>query len=338
METEVTLAERTNDPRFLSEAYVALASYFAATGSSTVNRMFLRAAADLARGNHDPTALAKTLNNLSSDSSLDDLDDAVKWAVEGNQVSSKAGLSAFRTITEANLLMALFARGDWDEVAAALVDAERAPEDNNIQIWWAISAMLGRARGTDPPLAIGQLSDDAIGDDVSDVAWQRVCQALTAERQGDRERASALAREAVQHIHRITGLWEDLPFVWPLAVDLSRLAGESDNLESLMGLAAQSDRTAATPLALRAHWGRSAGLLAQEAGDLEKAERLLRAAVDDFATWGSVPYGARAALDLAACLDAQGRSEDARAVREPAAAQLRRLEAWQLLDEPIAAD
>ena len=53
--------------------------------------------------------------------------------------------------------MALFARGDWDEVLAALVDAERQPDDNNIQIWWAISAMIGSARGTEPPLAVGRL-------------------------------------------------------------------------------------------------------------------------------------------------------------------------------------
>ncbi len=325
METEVTLAERADDPRFLSEAYVALASYFAATGSSAVNRMMLRAAADLARKNHDPVSLAKTLNNLSSDNSLDNLDNAVEAAREGNEVSRNAGLSAFRCVTDANLLMALFARGDWDEIAGALVDIERQPEDNNIQIWWAISAMLGSARGTEPPIPIGRLDDDAIGDDVSDVAWQRVCQALTAVRDGDLPRASALAREAVEHIHRITGLWEDLPFVWPLAVDLARAAGESKSLDSLMALAGQSDRTAATPMALRVHWSRTAGLLAMEAGDLEEAERLLRAAVDDCVTWGSVPYGARAALDLAACLEAQGRHDEAALVREPAAADLERL-------------
>ncbi len=130
-----------------------------------------------------------------------------------------------------------------------------------------------------------------------------------------------LAREAVEHIHRITGLWEDLPFVWPLAVDLSRSAGESASLNSLMGLAGQSDRTAAIPLALRAHWARSAGLLAQEAGDLAEAERLLRSAVDGFAAWGSVPYGARAALELAACLDELGRSDEAETLRRPAVAR-----------------
>jgi class 3 adenylate cyclase/tetratricopeptide (TPR) repeat protein len=330
METEVTLAERAEDPKLLSEAYVALASYFAATGSSAVNRMFLRAAADLARSNHDPVALAKTLNNLSSDSSLDDLDNAVKAAREGNEVARKAGLSAFRSVTEANLLMALFARGDWEEVVASLDEPERAPDDNNIQIWWAISAMIGRARGTDPPLAVGRLSDDSIGDDVSDVAWQCVCEALTAERHGDGARASALAREAVEHIHRITGLWEDLPFVWPLAADLSHSAGQSDSLDSLMGLAGQSDRTAAIPLALRAHWARSAGLLAHEAGHLEEAERLLRSAVDGFAAWGSVPYGARAALELAACLDELGRPDEAEPLRRPAVLDLQRLgaEAW----------
>ncbi len=332
METEVALAERSEDPSFLSEAYVALASYFAAIGSSQVNRMFLRSAADLARKIHDPVSLAKTLNNLSSDNSLDNLDNAVEAAEEGNEVARNAGLSAFRCVTDANRLMALFARGDWDAVAATLVDVERQPEDNNIQIWWAISALLGSARGTEPPIALGRLEDDAIGDDVSDVAWQRVCEALIADRQGDGQKASALAREAVQHIHRITGLWEDLPFVWPLAVDLARAAGESKSVDSLMSLAAQSDRTAATPLALRAHWGRTAGLLAHEAGDLDEAERLLRTAVDDFADWGSVPYGARASLDLAACLDAQGRADEADAVREPAVAALDQIGANVWLD------
>jgi tetratricopeptide (TPR) repeat protein len=185
---------------------------------------------------------------------------------------------------------------------------------------------------------MGRLSDEAIGDDVSDVAWQRVCEALVAEGERDLPRASALAREAVEHLHRVAGLWEDLPFVWPLAADLARAAGDTQSLDALLAIAGRSDKTAAAPLALRAHVERTAGALARDRGDLEEAERLLRAAVDDFAAWGSVPYGALATLGLAAVLDAQGRPDEARSVREPAVTELRRLGAWQLLEEPVTAD
>ena len=44
-----------------------------------------------------------------------------------------------------------------------------------------------------------------------------------------------------------------------------------------------------------------------------------------------MPYRARAALDLAAVLDAQGRADEADAVAGPAVADLERLGAWQWL-------
>ena len=98
------------------------------------------------------------------------------------------------------------------------------------------------------------------------------------------------------------------------------------------------------PLSLRAHRTRTVGVLAARAGDHPEAERLLRQAVDVFASWGSVPYRARAALDLAAVLDAQGRRDEAALVAAPAVADLERLGAWQWLagsrfaTAPVAAE
>jgi class 3 adenylate cyclase/tetratricopeptide (TPR) repeat protein len=341
MEAQVALAERAGDPLLLCHAYSSVAVYFGFAGSLGLGRVLLRAAADLARDNHDPVSLARTLNNLAADLLIDDLDRAVTLAREGTEVATRAGNSLWLSFNGSNLLMALFSRGSWAEVAEMLPDEELHPLDGNIMLWWAVSAMLGRACGTEPRLATGELVDTLVGDSAADQSWFDLCQALLEDQGGDPGRASALARTAVEGLNDYGGLWDDLPFVWPLAVDLAMAAGDVESLDALMALAAQSDRTAAIPLALRAHVGRTAGVLARARGDQDEAEGLLRAAVDDFASWGSAPYGARARADLAGCLHDLGRDDEAASMLEPALATLRELgaNAWlEELDPAFAAD
>jgi class 3 adenylate cyclase/tetratricopeptide (TPR) repeat protein len=330
MEAQVRLAEQSGDPRLLAEAYSSIGIYFAGRGSLRFGRLLLTASADLARENHDPESLSRTLNNLTADSLLQDLDHAVSLGQEGSAVSTAAGLSVWRSYTEVNLLMGLYGRGDWDEIAAMLRDPERRPEDANLLLWGVVSGMLARARGSDVELPIPDEGDVELGDDNVDVSWLHACAAVRADQHGDLADASRLALAAVEVQHGFSGIWDDLPFVWPLAVDLALAAGDEDRLRRLAEIA-HPDASATVPLALQAHRGRTAGLLAANAGEHAEAERLLRQAVDDFRAWGSVPYGARAALDLAAVLDAQGRADEAATVAAPAVADLERLGAWQWL-------
>src|SRR5204862_460910 len=77
------------------------------------------------------------------------------------------------------------------------------------------SAMLGSARGTEPPLAIGRLGGGVIGADVSHAAWPRGCAALSALLHGAPQGAGALARGGGEHIPPITGPAGDPPLLWP---------------------------------------------------------------------------------------------------------------------------
>ena len=331
LEAQMSLAERTGDPLLLAEAFSSVAIYFGATGSLRMGRVLLGAAADLARENHDPLTLARTLNNLSADSALDDLVRAVDTGREGYQVSTSAGLSVWRSYCGTNLLMALYSRGDWAELEAMLADPDARPGDNNMPTWWVVDGMLARVRGTEP--LISSYDEPELGDDVQDVAWLTMWHALQAELNGDAVAASRSACEAVTMMQQLAGLWDDLPYLWPLALDLASTAGDSESVQALLTMAAQSDSLAPLPLALRAHDQRFLGVRALEAGDLAEAERLLRGAVDDLTEWGSRPYGAQAALDLARCLDASGRPDEAAGVRGPAIAELERLGADSWLAE-----
>jgi class 3 adenylate cyclase/tetratricopeptide (TPR) repeat protein len=331
MEAQVRLAERSGDPRLLAEAYSSIGIYFGSTGSLRLSRLLLTASADLARDNHDPESLARTLNNLSADSLLEDLDRAVGLAAEGSGVATAAGLSVWKSFTDFNLLIGLYSRGDWDTVAATLRDEDRRPEDANLLAWGVVSGMVARVMGTEPVMAAPGEGDVELGDDSVDQAWLHGCQSLEAAARGDLAAASRLALRAVEVQHVFSGIWDDLPFLWPFAVDLAQAAGDDASLATLMEIAHPAEESALIPLALRGHRGRTAGVLAAQRGDHQEAEQLLRQAVDDFAAWGSVPHAARASLDLAAVLDARGRADEAAQVAAPAVADLQRLGARQWL-------
>ena len=331
LDAGLRLAERSGDPRLLSSAYSALGIYYGSKGALHLSRLLLQASADLARQNHDPESLSRTLNNLAADSLLEDLDRAVDLATEGSEVSTAAGLSAWRSFTDINLLMGQYSRGDWETVAVTLRDEERRPEDANLLAWGVISGMLARVVGSEPVMAVPGEGDVELGEDSVDQAWLHGCQALEAERRGDRAEASRLALRAVEVQHTFSGIWDDLPFLWPFAADLAQAAGDDASLATLMEIAHPAGESALIPLALSGHRARTAGVLAAQAGDNAEAERLLRQAVDDLARWGSVPHRARAALDLAAVLDTQGHADEAVRVAAPAVADLERLGAWQWL-------
>ena len=104
----------------------------------------------------------------------------------------------------------------------------------------------------------------------------------------------------------------------PVAVRGRHRAGgraTSGRCRGSSGSRTPSEETAAVPLALRAHRARTAGVLAARGGRPRRRRSVCSGRPSTTSRpGGRCPTGARAALDLAAVLDAQGRADEARPV------------------------
>ena len=109
-EARIRLAEKVGDPGELADAFTGMSVNYGMSGMATLARILLEAAADLARANHQPVALARSLLNLTVDWLLNDLDRAVEVGREAVSVARGTGTSVWISYAEVNLLLALWER------------------------------------------------------------------------------------------------------------------------------------------------------------------------------------------------------------------------------------
>jgi len=125
---------------------------------------------------------------------------------------------------------------------------------------------------------------------------------------GDRKRALDEMVVAVRSMYAVSTVFDDFPHVWPIAVQLALELGEAEMVTELLSLVDEFIGVG-TPLSVRAHRRRFAGLVAMTDGsDPAIVERALREAIDDFDRWGSAQYRARTQADLGRWLVAQDRA------------------------------
>jgi len=199
-------------------------------------------------------------------------------------------------------------------------------------VFWMVDDVIARARGT-AALTRGRERPVGPQDDVTDQGYRLLVDALAADQRGDTATAGSWAVDAVELFSSTNGVGDDVPYVWAVAADLVRVDGPDDAWDRLVAVTDEGERVGVLPLALGAHRLHHLGVRQHEAGDLETAERSLRAAIEDFRAWGGVPFRARAEADLARCLRALGRDDEADAVAASARAVLESLGAAAWLRE-----
>ncbi len=308
LEAYARLAETSGDAGVLADACTRLGLYYSTSGTLSVGRILMEAAADLSREHHQPQSLVVSLNNLAASVMSEDLSAAAEHAVEGQAVSLASGLTLWYSFNSTNLLLARWWQGEWDEACRAMVETELSPEDLNGNVWLVVSGLVARTRGDEPVRDISQVGP-AKGDDPVDLAWEALARSLVADREGDRQAAVALSLEAVAKMDEFAGVWDDMVVAWSVAVDLAIAADDQAALDSLLRLV--DAVSTAVPPGLQALRHRVTGILALRAGDLDEAESGLRAAIEGFDAWGAGPYKARAQAELATCLRLQGNHDDA---------------------------
>jgi tetratricopeptide (TPR) repeat protein len=267
-----------------------------------------QAAVARAREKHQPLALARSLAILAACRLELDLDDAVEAADEGLKVAVSIGDVAWKGWLEANLVIALFAQGDWRRLESGLLQSEQREDVALSSIWIAVEGHIAASRGEAwrpvwPP--------DEMEGDLNTQAWHEHADAVAAQIAGDFATAARLALAAMEDLLTFGSTSDDFAIQWPIAVDLALQAGDELALARLLEMVRIDDETDhSISVGLQAHRHRARGLLAVRAGDALTAEHELRSAIDGYEEWHSRLQLRRTEADLGLLLAQQGRLDE----------------------------
>ena len=96
--------------------------------------------------------MSRALMNLALEELARDVDRGVALNRESLEVARKSGVVANSAVAAANLGLALWTSGEWDDLAALLVEGEDLSLDPTLTpIRFALRAWLASARGSTPP-------------------------------------------------------------------------------------------------------------------------------------------------------------------------------------------
>ncbi len=286
----------------------ALAVVYSSLGASETGRTLMAAAAEIARAEHFPVALARCLSNLVVEYNTTDLEKAAEIGVEAVDAASRAGVAVWQDYTRANRMLTLLASGRWEELDAVLEDHQDSSVISlvvNAGVGGFLCAVRGEPFSTPWGDQPGPESDDP-----SDDAWAAFAEANAAITTGRLDVALERAVHATDTMFELSSVSDDYLHMWPVAVDLALRVDEGATVSRLLSVTDEVAERVWTPLAIAAHRARFAGLVARST-EPEEAERSLRSAVEMFRTWGSPHYRARAEAELGRLLESQGRPADA---------------------------
>ena len=265
--------------------------------------------------------LGRTLSNLLAEIYASDLTRAAELAAESFDVCRKVGDSYQ---TETALINASFTwvlRGDWDTLLEFQTEWLDGRPGTSSEAMLHVSRLgVLAARGL--PLHIRDDLPD------SEDGWEQhgkeLALAVLREGRGDLVGAAA---QAAASAHRIFGsgeMLEDFEVLWAPVVELQLRAGNVDEAESVLALAAPLLGGRSRPIT-RAEHARLSGMIAAARG--QDPEEDLRAAETAHVAYGAPFLLARTRHELAAWLVSQGRGSEAAPLIEQARATYTQLRA-----------
>jgi hypothetical protein len=284
----------------------------------TIGRILIAAATEMARAEQQPESVARGLANLSAIDLPHDTALAIGHCREARDAARKSGNALSTALARLNFCLAAYVRGEWAEVIG-LVHGDEVPAPGfGEDIPAMLDALIGVARGTPPPTLLEPQPAPST-DDEQRLAMIGALGVLSASVRGDRDRVRSEGVEVGSRLLRASGLSDDSVVGWPPVAEAVMGTGDRDAMVAVLA-PLEAVPAAARPLGFRAHLHRFRAFVDALAGDDEAAvEEDLRRAVAEFEEWGSPVYAARARADLARCLAAQGRADEAAAERLAAA-------------------
>ena len=294
------LAEKVNDPGELADTFLWTGIDHLFTGATTLGLTLVEAAARIARENQLPSRSTRALINLTANAIGEDAREAVAYGRETVTAARRGGNAAQVWYGQINLVLALWVRGELERPGD---DApHRAPGGSRASGSTSSSPLHGLLLAAATGRAVPLLDEDQDHDipelHWTDRAWRQWLGALRLAREG---RPAEALRDAVRAVELFGTVYDDFHHLWATAARLAQEVGDVGAEERLFAVV--DSVNAVVPLALRAHRARfSAAAARRDAGTdvlgrtpeaaAPEVERLLREAVELYATWGALPYEA----------------------------------------------
>ncbi len=308
LERHLRLAEASGNPQHVVSAHLALGFGYANTRAPLTALSLYKAAAELAREQRLPASLARALMNSATEILPRDVQQAIEVDREALASAKQSGVVTYVLFSAANLCLALWTGGGWDELTQVLSDhADPGADPATVVIFDVLQSWVADARGTPSKVSVQTLEQD----NQSHLAWT-AHQALLLHRQtGELSAAAESGDVSVKHALAWAALGDDFMHFWPAAVEAAIDAHDLDLAERLLGPVVDSPPGLITP-ALSSQLLRLRGLIGVARGnDAAATEADLRAAVDALEEYGAVPVRARTQEALGRWLLSQGRTAEA---------------------------
>jgi class 3 adenylate cyclase/tetratricopeptide (TPR) repeat protein len=320
-EAAVNVAERSQEPQVLADAFNNLSYIFVTRGSHAVAGTILAKAVEIARAHHLSTSLAMGLSNQACDDFNNDLPAAISKLQEARQIARQVATVLVDSVTSSCLAAALRVVGRWDEVLALAAEIEldwASMTEVQSRSWLAVRshvALVQLSRGGSA-VPVGQVVDPA---ELSLVAGSMrpsslLFAGLCDRANGGLASAADHAAQAARAAFDLGADDDELPTLWPIAGDWAIEAGDLDLARHLVRWVEEDAGRQGGPL-LRAQLLRVRGAVeAAEHRSMagpEQIESDLRDGIDALEELGAMPDRAKAQAVLGAWLRSQGRGEEA---------------------------
>jgi class 3 adenylate cyclase/tetratricopeptide (TPR) repeat protein len=335
-ERSLKLAEALSDWQMLIRNLNSYGGSLVTFGRPTVGIALINAALDLARREQVIGGEIMPLNNLAALQLYRDLGAARKAAEDGLAAARRHGEHTSEGWIVCNLSFAMWFDGSWDELATLVEDSGAATSAASIQIRLAVlpQDMALAARGepvTEP--ALREMLDSA---DVASQYFATLVQAVGAFGEHRQADAADLAVRATDGYYSYSGIEDDYPLFWVLAIEFALAAGRLSEAHRVLAQVADTPRGLIPPY-LRAQLPRLRALIAiAEGDDKGAAETDLLLAIEGLRSYGAPYYVARAQLELAELLARTARTAEAQSHGEAALAAFTRLGAKPWADRAAA--
>ena len=326
IEAGLVIAENFELTEILVEATAIKALLLSLRDRHTEAIMLFRGTLDLLGEDGDPVKRINAHHNCADLLQQSDLPGAEAHLEAVIDIGGRIGDRPATAFATANRMALHIFKGEWDEahkIGHAVVDQGIPVVEYTVV--HAQLAALSALRG-DPDAVAGHFEHMAqlvTSDDVQDQTLYTSNQAFAAMLDGRNAEAFELGRDSAKSSLEQMGLrTEPFRLAWPTAVEAGIAAGRHADVLPLMELVAIRPIGQVPPY-LRAHLQRFRGLVAS--GEDADAEQDLEAAATAMAELGYSYWEAVIRTDLAEWLVGQGRSAEAAAIVDAAAAVFDRL-------------
>ena len=304
----VVLAEALDDVPLLASTLASYAGALILDGRSHMGLGLLQVSLELARRTDDPKLELRPLNNLVSFLATREPMLAREYAEAGLAVVRRIGDRDWGQYLLTSSSHVFWNLGAWDDALAVLDEAVQGPEletSSTTPVMYVYKTAINDARGVMTPVPVLEPAQSGQHTDLMLDAGLLLAQAAVVRRAGDLKKAAELSHAAFDSCHLASGIDDDFPVFWLLAIDDQLAVDNISAAREMLAVVGEAPRGRIPALQAALYpWLRARIDLA--AGESATVDADFQTGVAKLRQFGAPFYLARALLDYAERLDGQG--------------------------------